>query len=113
MALTITREAGQNLSYTLQSNLARGLKMEFGKFTPDNSWLAAGEEMTFSFNTPVLVVVENKGGIVFEYDYTNEKMLAYYADYSTTTDGALIVVPDTTDLSTICANTRYVAYGFV
>lgn len=112
MALTITKEPAQNTNYSLESVLARGLKMEFGKFTPDTSWLAAGEAMSFGF-TPTLVLIENKGGIVFEYDYTNSKMLAYYADYDAVADGALIVVPDTTNLSVICADTRYVAYGFI
>ena len=73
MGLTITKDPQQQTNQSLQSNFARGMKVEFGKFTPDNSWLAAGESMTFSFNTPIHVVIESKGGIVFTYDYTNEK----------------------------------------
>lgn len=112
MGLTITKEPGLNTNYSLQSSLARGLKMEIGKFTPDSSWLAAGEAMSFGF-TPIMVQVENKGGIMFEYDYTNSKMLAYYFDYDAAADGAAIAVIDTTDLSSICADTRYIAYGWL
>ena len=111
MALTITRGIGQNTNFSLQSALARGLKMEIGKFTPDASWLAAGETMSFGF-TPIMVQIENKGGVVFEYDYTNEKMLAYYFDYNGEADGVAIPVADTVDLSTICADTHYIAYGW-
>lgn len=112
MGLTITKDPHMNTDFSLQSALARGMKLEIGKFTPDNSWLAAGEEMSFGF-TPVAVFIENKGGYVFEYDYTNSKVLAYYADYDAAADGALIAVIDTTDISSACANTRYMAIGFV
>lgn len=112
MALSITKEIGQNANYSLQSALARGLKMEIGKFTPDSSWLAAGEAMSFGF-TPIMVQIESTGGIVFNYDYTNSKVLGWYADYDGAADGALIVVADAVDLSTICANTRYIAYGWL
>lgn len=112
MALTRTKEPAQNANYSLAECIARGLKVEFGKFTPDSSWLAAGEAMSFGF-TPVLVLIESTGGIVFNYDYTNSKVLAWYCDLSASTDAAMIVVVDTVDLSTICADTHYVAYGFI
>lgn len=47
------------------------------------------------------VIAENKSGYLFEYDYTNEKLLAYYADNDGASDGALIQVADTTDLSAV------------
>jgi len=111
MGLTITKDPAMQTNYSLESALARGLKMEIGKFTPDNSWLAAGEAMSFGF-TPVVVFIEPKSGYVFEYDYTNSKELAYYADYDAVADGALIAVVDTTDLSTACADTYYIAFGW-
>lgn len=113
MGLDITRE-NQNTNTSVLSNSARGLKMAFGKFTPDNSWLAVGEALTFAgINTPVHVDIESTGGIVFTYDFTNKKVLAWYCELSSGTDGAMIVVPDTVDLSSICADTHFVAYGFV
>lgn len=112
MGLTVTKEPGQNTNYSQQSDLARGLKVQFGKFTPDNSWLAVGEALTFGF-TPIKVDIESTGGIVFSYDYGNGKVLAWYCDLSSATDAALIVVPDAVDLSTICADTRFTAYGWL
>ncbi len=113
MGLTVTKE-NQNTNTSVISNSARGLNMAFGKFTPDNSWLAVGEALTFDgIGTPIHVDIESTGGIVFNYDYTNEKVLAWYSDLSSGTDAAMIVVPDAVDLSTICADTHFVAYGFV
>lgn len=60
-----------------------------------------------------MVQIESTGGIVFNYDYTNSKVLAWYCDLSASTDAAMIVVVDAVNLATICANTHYVAYGFV
>ena len=57
------------------------------------------------------VIVEPKAGYVPVYDYTNKKLLVYYADYSTNTDGALIQVASAADLSTDMADTRFTAIG--
>src|SRR5687768_12487540 len=82
--------------------------------TPDNSWLAAGEALTasdFGFvNRIDLVLFEQKGGYVFEYDDTNNKVLAYYGDYSNASDGPGVAVPDTTDISAIGA-VKGIAFG--
>lgn len=88
--------------------------MEFGKFTPDSAWLATGEELTFKgISKPIHVDIESTGGIVFNYSYSAEKVLAWYSDLSSGTDAAMIVVPNGVNLATICADTHYVAYGFV
>lgn len=42
-------------------------------------------------------------GYLFQWDNTNSKLLAYYADYDAVADGALIQVPNTTDLSALTA----------
>ena len=57
------------------------------------------------------VIVEPKGGYVPVYDYTDKKLLVYYADYSYATDGALIQVASADDLSTVMADTRFTAIG--
>lgn len=49
-------------------------------------------------------------GYVFEFDHTNKKLKAFYADYDAAADGALIEVPDTTDLSAVTV--RLVAFGY-
>ena len=52
-----------------------------------------------------------KSGFIFEYDKTNEKLLAYYADYDAVADGALIQVADTTDLSAV-TGVEIMAWGY-
>lgn len=52
------------------------------------------------------------GGYVFEWDRstTSPKVLAYYGDNNNASDGPLIQVPDTTNLSTV-TNVRFRARG--
>ena len=72
--------------------------------TPDSAWLAAGEAFTpgtVGLDRLDLVLIEPAGGYTFAYDRENEKILAYYADYSSGTDGALIPVVDDVDLSAV------------
>lgn len=81
--------------------------------TPDASWLAAGEALVaadFGLTTLMAVICESKGGYVFTYDRTNGKLLAYYGDNNNASDGPLIAVPDTTDISAI-GKVRLVAFG--
>lgn len=79
---------------------------------PDNSWLAAGEPLTYEqlgfSKAPDWVEVQPTGGYVGEYDIANEKLLAYWVD--TTVDGAaMAAVVDTTDLSALTFVVK--AYG--
>ncbi len=82
-----------------------------GKFTKckgtvafDSSYPTGGEDYSAGLGTKVVhLEVSPSAGYVFSTDYTNKKILAYYADYSTSTDAALIQVPDTTDISGITA----------
>ena len=56
------------------------------------------------------VILEPNSGYVFEYDYTNEKIIAYYGDNDNTVDAALTQVANTTDLSGLTA-VRGIAFG--
>lgn len=71
----------------------------------DSSYPTGGESLTATdlgfAAMPRDVRVEPKGGYVFEYDRTNSTVLVYYGDNNNASDGALIQVPDTTDLSAI------------
>lgn len=71
----------------------------------DSSYPTGGEPLTaadLGFSVaPRDVRIEPKGGYVFEYDRTNSKVLAYYGDNNNASDGPLIEVPNTTDLSAI------------
>jgi len=79
----------------------------------DSSYPTGGESLTASdlgLSVVDLVIPSPKSGYVFEYDYTNSKIKAYYADYDATSDGALIEVANTTDLSGV-TGVRLLAMG--
>jgi hypothetical protein len=71
----------------------------------DSSYPTGGEPLTkgdLGFSAaPTVVEIEPKSGYVFEYDFTNEKILAYYGDNNNASDGPLIEVPNATNLATI------------
>lgn len=56
------------------------------------------------------VIIGPKAGYVFEFDYTNLKVIAYHSDNDAVADSALIQVPDTTNLSTL-TGVRVTAFG--
>lgn len=92
-----------------------------GSFAFDASYPTNGESFVDSASNKIaaflpkgqvkLVLFEQKAGYVFEYDYTNDKVKAYYADYNAAADGALIEVPNTTDLSAL-TDVRWIAWGY-
>lgn len=71
----------------------------------DSSYPTGGESLSLAdmgFVSSVdIVQVEPTLGYVFTYDYTNKKLIAYYGDNNNASDGALIEVPNTTDLSAV------------
>lgn len=85
-----------------------------GNFAFDSSYPTGGESLTYQnlgFTSRVdWINFESSGGYVFKYDRANQKVLAYYADYDAVADGALIQVPNTTDLSSLTA-VRFFAIG--
>jgi hypothetical protein len=95
---------------TVSMALSRDMKIETGTIAFDSSYPTGGESITFGF-TPAVVIVESKAGYVFSYDYTNEKVLAYLADYDAAADGVLIQVGNATNLSAL-TDVRYVAIGW-
>lgn len=109
MAATLTNKKAVNTNYGLESYLARGLNIYFGSIAFDNSYPTGGESITLPF-TPVLVIIEPSAGYIFQWDYDNKKVKAFYADYDAVADGELIEVADTTDLSAL-DDVRFVAFG--
>lgn len=93
----------------LEIDLGGTYTLVIGTFTPDNSWLAAGEVISItghSSNSIRSARFESKGGYIFRLDNTlgsSVKVLAYYGDNNNAADGPLIAVPDTTDISAIGA----------
>ena len=57
-----------------------------------------------------MVIPSPTSGYVFEYDYTNSKIKAYWCDYDAAADGAMTEVTDTTDLSGV-TGVRLLAMG--
>ena len=110
MALVKTPNPKQNTSVSMAS---MRLKMEVGTIAMDSSYPTGGEAITFpSFDTkPIAVMIESEDGYVFKYDRTNEKIMAYYGDYSNGSDGALVQVANTVDLSGVTA-AAYIAVGY-
>ena len=62
------------------------LRMVMGKLVLD-TYLADGYELDLSADIVNLlkIAVENVGGIVYRYDYTNQKLMAYYGDWNDST----------------------------
>ena len=62
----------------------------------DSSYPTGGEplDLTDFFSNVLMVQIENKAGVIFEYDYDNKKVIAYYptkAQAAVTTDKVTIV----------------------
>lgn len=78
----------------------------------DSSYPTGGEAITaaqlgLSFVDAALC--SSSTGHIARYDKTNAKIKMFYADYDAVADGALIEVPNTTDLSAVTVTV--VAYG--
>lgn len=73
--------------------------------TLDSSYVTGGEAITANqaglSRIDDVNIMSTSGGYVAAWDQTNLKFIAYYADYDAVGDGALIQVPNTTDLSAV------------
>ncbi len=99
MAATVTKLTGQQGS-RLRGLLARGAHVWIGTVLFDDSYPTGGESVSLPF-TPEFVIAEPAGGYVFTWDYTNEKLLAYYYDYDGAADAVAIQVAAAVDMATI------------
>lgn len=87
-----------------------------GTIAFDNSYPTGGESVTVhALGLSILesLTLSPNKGYVFEWDGTtaSPKILAYHGDNNNASDGPLIEVPNTTDLST-CTAVRYIARGY-
>ena len=106
MAVAITQPAKQRRVYLNGARTFDIFKVAF-----DASYPTGGEGLTaanLDLDSIDLVIAPPAGGYVFEYDYTNSKLLAYYGNYDAA-DGPLIEVPNATDLALIA--TRILVIG--
>ncbi len=82
-----------------------------GTFDWDNSYSTGGEAFDVTGNERFdIVLTAAKGGYVGVWDAANQKLLAYYGDNNNASDGPLIQVPDTTDLSAV-TGVPFIAIG--
>lgn len=95
---------------------ARGVKLCVVELTFDSSYPTGGEALTpamvngFEGDIDWLICIGDSGGYVFDWDNTNGKIKAYWADYDAVADGALVEVADTTDLSGV--SPRFLVCGY-
>lgn len=98
MALTITDRNSPSVPFER--------KLVYVTIDFDASYPTGGEALTASdvgLDRIDAVFVES-GEYNFEYDPTNEKILAYWGDNNNASDGPLVEVADTTDLSAVSVN---------
>lgn len=105
MALTI--------AFDKQGRMDRD-SVRIGTIAFDSSYAVGGESLTASdlnLRGVSFLLVAPKNGYVFEYDYANRKLKAYYGDNNNASDGPLIEVPNTTNLSTV-TGAKFLAFGY-
>lgn len=106
MALTIAKDFK-----TPQKAQGEFLGILTGTITFDSSYPTGGESLSdlSDLFKDLYCVLTDSVGYVTSYDRTNDKLLAYYADYDGTADGALIEAASEADLSTLVVS--FVAFG--
>ena len=111
MALTKTRDVAFGVQSSLQNALAMGMKLEVGEMAFDSEYATGGEAITFP-DMPrkiMAVVIQPKGGYVFDYDRTNAKVIVY--GQASNVLGALTQIAASVDLSAL-SNVPYQAWGY-
>jgi len=99
---------------TMNEKCGHNFKMVTGVLTFGLYETAGGVAFDLSKQLPTKihqVIIEPKGGYVPVYNYATKKIVVYYADYSTSTDGALIEVASTASLASAMTDTRFTAIG--
>ena len=104
MALTID---------VIKRGVTRSGKMVVADLDFDSSYPTGGEPLTpedLGLSAIDFLIAEPAAGYLFEYDHTNEKLIARHFDYDAVADGAAIQVPNTTNLSAV-TGVRVIAFG--
>ena len=97
-----------------KSIVLSGMRVIFGKLTM-GTYAAGGEAWP---NAKIGMLSQTEGvlvpgaGYVLEFDRAAQKMKALYGDYSEASDGPLVEVAGTPDLSTAIANQPFIAFGW-
>lgn len=87
-------------------------KFRSGKFKMNASYATGGDTLDLStlFGTLQGVIIAPVGGYVFEYDYANGKVMAYWGDNANAAAGPGVEVTATTDLSAIGLDGGYIRF---
>lgn len=82
MAVAFTRESRLNTVPTIASHQARGIKMDLGVVAMDNDYTGNGGDAldmdAYGLSNVIAAFFGVVSGYVFEYDISNEKIIAYY-----------------------------------
>lgn len=106
-----------SVSITRTDTVGRYTKYKTGTITFDSSYATGGETLSASacgFPSKVeFIQATNSAGYIFEYDYTNGKLKAYYTSKSGTITSPGLPGPEvaaSTDLSSVTC--RFIAFGY-
>ena len=108
-AITKTKDAALNTQSTIASHNRYGGKFEYGNIAIVGSYVSGGVAITFpDFKKVKVLLCENRGGYMYEYDSTNKKLIVRTCAVS---NAAGVVVQATVSLSAL-SNIPYVAIGY-
>ena len=72
-----------------------------GTILLDSSYPTGGEAIDATGDGYEFLLIDANTGHKLQFDKANQKVMAFYADYDAVADGALIQVPNATDLSAV------------
>ena len=90
-----------------------GLKIRCGTIGFDDSYPTGGETLTpgqLGFSEEIFALIVDSAPLVCKYDASNDKLMAFWCDYDANSDGVLVQVANTTDLSSY-TGLRFIAIG--
>ena len=96
--ITKTISAGESATVPLMADLLSFLGDSAYPTGGTTGFKALVQANTLDQRAPIAVIGQQCGGYTPYYDYANDKLLVYYGNFDAS-DGPLIQVPDTTDLS--------------
>jgi len=103
-----------SVSVNRTDTVGRYTKYTTGTITFDSSYPTGGESLTVSnvgLSSKIeFIAVTDASGYNFQYDYTNNKVLAYWPNSDATAPSVGKQVANTTDLSAVTCN--FIAFGY-
>lgn len=107
MSITATKDATLNTVSSIQSAIARGMRIEYGVIAFDSTMTSSGESITFDMPRCVCAFITPEAGYTFEYRARSNLLYAWVQDSSV--DGALTAYSGTL---APYSQVSYVAFGF-